>query len=573
MRARRKKTATRKAAAPPLELFTETEETADEARDRELYELRLEAKKARAQRVAACRLDVNEFAQFIGPHLNKGKPWTQYPIHERFHEIAEHNDFAAIMSHPESGKTTQLAIIRTIWELGNNPELRFAIVSYKADSKGTAAKIALVIRELIEKSPQVAEVFPELVPGGKWEEGLFTVRRGSFSKDPSVQVVGAGGTITGSRVDRVILDDALVLANTSTDTEREKFAKWFEGSIIDRLTDGGKILFLCNAWHPKDYVHTRERDPEKVWCVERFPIYEPGTKAITFPEVWTEERLAKMRATMSPLEFARAFLCRARDDGESPFDKKAIEHAFEIGLEYDFVDRVDPAELAVVGGGIFTGVDLAHRKKKGSHLSALSTVMGWPEDGTRQMLWLQSGRWNAEEIALRILEHNERYHPIFIVENNAAQQWIFNIVELTAKRLYLEARARGEDPPPIDLPVMIPFTTGRSKADPVFGVEGVAAEISANRWIFPTHGHCKDEVLELRTDMEFYTRGAHVGDRLMATWFAREGIRKGIKANDRDEELTGGVQIYGADDDNDPDVGVFERLFRSKGGEENRAGA
>ncbi|HHH31866.1 MAG TPA: hypothetical protein ENK57_26450 [Polyangiaceae bacterium] len=524
----------------------------------------------------ACRLDVNEFAQFIGPRLNKGKPWTQYPIHERFHEIAEDNDFAAIMSHPESGKTTQLAIIRTIWELGDDPDLRFAIGSYKADSKGTAAKIALAIRTLIEASPEVAEVFPDLVPGGKWEESLFTVRRGSFSKDPSVQVVGAGGTITGSRVDRVIFDDALVLANTSTDTERDKFSKWFEGSIIDRLADGGKILFLCNAWHPKDYVHTRERDPEKVWRVERFPIYEPGTKAIAFPEVWTEERLAKMRATMSPLEFARAFLCRARDDGESPFDKKAIERAFEIGLEYDFVDRVDPAELAVVGGGIFTGVDLAHRKKKGSHLSALSTVMGWPEDGTRQMLWLQSGRWNAEEIALRILEHNERYHPIFIVENNAAQQWIFNIVELTAKRLYLEARARGEDPPPIDLPIMIPFTTGRSKADPVFGVEGVAAEISANRWIFPTHGHCKDEVLELRTDMEFYTRGAHVGDRLMATWFAREGIRKGIRANDRDEELTGGVQIYWHDDAGDDagaEVGVFERLFRDKGGEENRAGA
>lgn len=570
MKARRKKTAKRPPA--PAELVADLIETDDELDARELLELRLEAKQARAKRVAACRRDVNEFAQFIGPRLNKGKPWTQYPIHERFHEIADEHQFAGIMSHPESGKTTQLTVIRTIWELGNNPDLRFALVSYKADSKGTAAKVALVIRDLIESSPEVAEVFPDLVPGGKWEESLFTVRRGTFSKDPSVQVVGSGGTITGSRVDRVILDDALVAANTNTDTERAKFAKWFEGSILDRLTDGGKILFLCNAWHPKDYVHSVARDDDNDWHVEKYPIYDPVTKAITFPEVWTEARLETYRRQMSPLEFARAFLCRARDDGESPFDKAAITRAFAAGKEYDFVHRIDPAEIAEVGGALFCGVDLAHRKKSGSHLSALSTVMGWPDDGTRQLVWLQSGRWNSEEIALRILDHNERYHPIFIVENNAAQHWILNIVELTAKRIYLEARVRGENPPPIDIPVMIPFTTGRSKVDPVFGVEGVAAEISANKWIFPNSPECKSEVQELRTDMEFYTRNSHVGDRLMATWFAREGLRKGIKANVRDEALAAGVRFYDDDDIAEAEHGVFERLFPDNGSE-NRAGA
>lgn len=523
-RTRKKKTAP---VAPPPDLL---ELTAEET---ELEELQREAKAARKARIKAAREDVNEFAIFIGARLNKGKPWNQEELHEHFQELADDHEFLLLMSHPESGKTTQLTIIRTVHELGNNPDLRFAIVSYKADSKGTGAKIALAIKTLIENSPEVAEVFPELVPGGKWEESIFTVRRPTFSKDPSVQVVGYKGTITGSRIDRVIIDDLLVLANTSTPEERAKFRKWLTGSILERMSEGGRAIFLCNAWHPKDFAHEEEDKKKKsgdsVWHVEKIPVEVEGVFSCSF---WNEERLAKERLKMSPLELARAYYCRARDDGESPFNMDAIGRAFdEFGSEYEFLPSISFHQTQ--GAPVCCGIDLAISQAKKSHRTAFSVGVKWPEDGSRQALWLMSGRLRAEEIADYVVDLNDRYDGIiFVVENNAAQRWIINVIELKIERDYFKAKAEGLDPKPVEMPVIVPFTTGRNKAHPEFGVESLAAEIANDLWVFPDAGptQCIETRERLRTGMEFYTRGGHTADELMSLWFLREGLRRGLSA-------------------------------------------
>lgn len=501
------------------------------ATETELELIQREAKSARRARVLAARDDVNEFAIFIGARLNKGRPWVQEPLHEGFQNLADDHEFLLLMSHPESGKTTQLTIIRTVWELGNNPDLRFALVSFKADSKGTGAKIALAIKTLIEGSPEVAEVFPDLVPGGKWEESIFTVRRPTFSKDPSVQVVGYKGTITGSRIDRVIIDDLLVLANTSNPDERAKFRKWLAGSVLERMSDGARAIFLCNAWHPKDYAHEEEaagRNGQSVWHVAKVPVKKDDVFSCSF---WNEERLEKERLKMTPLELARAFFCRARDDGESPFDGDAIKRAFdEFGADFEFIPSLDMGELN--GAPVCCGIDLAVTMKKKSHRSAFMVGVKWPEDGNRQLIWSMSGRLRAEQIADYVLELDQRYHPIFIVENNAAQRWIVNVIKLKIERDHYRAIAAGLTPTPIEMPVIVEFTTGRNKAHPEFGIESLAAEIANDLWTFPDTGPtaCIETLKRLREAMEFYTRGAHTPDELMALWFLREGLRRGLSA-------------------------------------------
>lgn len=522
--------------------------------DSYLDDLQRDAASARRARVKAARECVNEFAIFIGPRLNRGKPWKQEELHEIFQGLAERHPYLILMSHPESGKTTQIAVIRTVWELGNNPDLRFAFISYTSKSGGTAAKIAVAVKELIERSPEVAEVFPELIPGNKWEESIFTVRRPTMMKDPTVQVVGYKGVITGSRVDRVIADDVIVMANTMTPEERKKFRSWW-ATIIDRLAADGRMIMMCNAWHPNDYVHEewkKTKEGTGIWHVATIPVEKNGVYSCSF---WNAERMAKVKALLTPLQVARLYYCKARDDGESVFDEERVRHTFEvIGVEYDFVHSLRASDIAEWGAYVACGVDLAVTQGKKAHRSSFSVGMQWPEDDSRQIVWQQSGRYRAEQIADIVVDLDRRYNPVFVVENNAAQRWIRDVIELKIERDYYKAKADGGNPEPIAMPNIVGFTTSRNKAHEHFGVESLAAEIFHYRWALPWDTgtpECRASMKRLREAIEFYTRGSHTADELMSMWFLREGLRRGLRAGRPEDEGSDHspqqVRIIGAD--------------------------
>lgn len=525
----------------PSDLFAvETdEEKKERQRRREQEEKASAVKIARKNRAQVCREDVNEFCRFVGRDAETGKKIRQERIHEEFQFLANHCPRLILMSHPESGKTTQLGVWRTLWKLGDNTNLRVVVLS-KTDKNAT--KVTRSIKEYIEKSEELAEVYPDLLPSQPWTDSFFTVRRTVYSKDPTVQALGIDGSPSGSRIDILIIDDALDLENTLSAAERKRVLRRIRGAFLDRLSSDGVVIFLTNAWHPDDAAHIFEKESnrgEADWMVARFPvIYEDGR--LSWPDKWPEERIEKARTDLGPLEFARAHLCKARDEGESPFDKDAVELAVEtpkiegIGLVYSVhVNDLPP------GAAIYTGVDLAVTKKTGSHLTALTTSLLWPEDMSRQLLWCEAGRWSSREIRDRIIDHHHRYGATFIVENNAAQRWIIDIIY------------NQSDLPPEErvLPSIIPFTTGKQKAHPQFGVEGLSTEIASGHWMFPTTG--PDEpvknVIELIGEMLYYTRGAHTGDRLMSLWFSREGCRRGAFAGRPEKEGQGEHPQAGGD--------------------------
>jgi hypothetical protein len=73
-----------------------------------------------------------------------------------------------------------------------------------------------------------------------------------------------------------------------------------------------------------------------------------------------------------------------------------------------------------------------------------------------------------------------------------------------------------------------PFTTGRNKVHPEFGVESLAAEMAAGKWVIPNRdGRMHAEVDALVNEMLYYDPRSHTGDRLMAMWFSREAARQG----------------------------------------------
>jgi hypothetical protein len=452
--------------------------------------------------ISAARWDINAFVTAVMRDEKTGLPLDQAPVHEAWHDLADENPRLLIWSAIEHGKTTQLSVARTLFLLGQSPSTRIAIVSNTARA---AEKILKSIKRYIETSAELHAVFPDLRPStDQWTQYAITVRRPTLAKDPSVQTLGLHGNIIGSRVDYLIVDDFLDVENTAHAKAREDGFKWLQAAVFTRLTAGAPVIVVGNAFHPDDALHRLARMPG--WKAFRYPVVDE-TGAPRWPEQWPMSRIQEVRQTLGPLEFARACMCQARSDDEARFKKEWLDFCLERGkgktLCYG-MDKLPP------GYKTYTGVDLAVQQKDASDSTCLFTIAAAP-NGDREVLNIETGKWSGPEIVSRIIDTHRRYLSICIVENNAAQDFIVQF-------------ARGQFAVPIR-----PFTTGRNKAHPEFGVESIAAEMAGKKWVIPSHGGnpAHPELFQWVQEMLFYQPSSHTGDRLMASWFAREGVRLG----------------------------------------------
>jgi hypothetical protein len=447
---------------------------------------------------AKAREDFNVFAELVMMDDETGEPIKQAPIHKRWAELCEQYDRLLIWSHINSGKTTQLSILRTVWELGRDPTLRIVILSNTA---AIAIKIVRSIQGLIEKNDEVKKVFPGLQPdpAGPWNNTELKVLRPNHSKDPSVRAVGVHGSLTSARVDRLIVDDILDPENTGSEAQRKKVLNWYKAVAVGRQSKRMKILVVGTAYHPKDLLHELSR--QRRWKWFRFPVIKDGQ--VAWPESWPPERIESLREELGPAEFARQMLCFARDDDESRFKQSWIDEALRKGQHMTLKHRLEDVPE---GCYTFTGVDIGVGRKKRNDLTAFFTYLE-DKKGHRTLLWLEAGKYTGPEIVSMIFDHHERYHSRIAVENNAAQDFILQFM-----------------PKNHNVPVM-PHTTGRQKRDPRLGVEGLAIELSNGRWTIP-NARKEPEIEAWVTEMLFYNPIAHTGDRLMASYFARELGRK-----------------------------------------------
>lgn len=450
--------------------------------------------------IEAARWDIDAFVTAVMRDERTGLPLDQAPVHITWHQLAEDHDRLLIWSAIEHGKTTQMTVARALFDLGRDPTLRFAIVSNTARQ---AEKVLTSIKRYIETSQELHAIFPELRPSkSNWTSHSITVQRNTSSKDPSIQCMGIHGNILGSRIDRLIADDLLDTENTRTARGREDCFLWFQANCLGRLTIDGRVLVVGTAFHPDDALHRLARMPG--FKAFRYPVVnDEGFPR--WPERWPAERIARVKETLGPLEFARQLLCVARSDDEARFKKEWIDWCLARGAGKQLcygMDKLPP------GFKTYTGVDLAVQQKDASDLTCLFTIAVHP-DGTREVLNIESGKWAGPDIVSRIIDTHRRYMSVCIVENNAAQDFIIQF-------------ARGQFAVPIK-----PFTTGRNKAHPEFGIESIAAEMAGKKWVIPSLGGAPThtEVFNWVQEMLFYQPSNHTGDRLMACWFAREGAR------------------------------------------------
>lgn len=461
-------------------------------------ELMRRAAAARAARIQLARQDSLEFNSLVLKDEQTGNGITQAPVHEKMHRLIKAHDRLALWSHIESGKSSSITVGHTLWTLGRDPNKRVVIVSNTA---GQASKLVRTIARYIEQSAELKQVFPKLEKDEPWTSTQLFVKRTTKAKDPSVQATGVRGNIVGSRVDLLILDDVLDFENTRTEQAREELMEWFNASLGGRLTADARVIAVGTAWHPDDLMHRLSKGP--TWHSARFPVLDEAG-AITWPERWPLSRIMRRQEELGPVEYARQLMCVARDDSTARFQKAWIDVALKRGngKEMAFALNGVPA-----GCKIYTGVDLAVQQTKKSDLTVLSTLLIHP-NGDREVLNIESGRLSGPQIIEKIVNVHRRFQSIIIVENNASQDFI---------RQFLTVGS--------GIPVK-PFTTGRNKVNPEFGVESIAAEMAAGKWIIPNKdGVMEPDIQAFVNGMLYYDPNAHTSDHLMATWIAREASR------------------------------------------------
>ena len=474
--------------------------------------------------IALCRKDVDAFCEFVLRDEETGKPVEQVPMHTEMQRAYDTDKFLIVLGHPESGKTQQLVVGRTLFELGCDPTERHVFLNNGQDG---AKKNLGAVKKYIERSEELRAVFPKLRPSSTlWREDAIVVEGAGFSKDPTIYCLGFHGNITGSRIDRAKVDDLLDYENTRSEPARRDTESWFKRTFLTRLTRKSTLAFLTNAWHEDDLAHGLEDDG---WKILRYPVLNSAGQS-TWPERWSLARIAEWRRRLGELEFARMFLCEPRDPGAMSFRPEWLRTALRRGMGYGFVDSiVEPPEGALIVSGSDLG---ASRKMTGGATTIFTLCVHG--SGLRQLVAARSGRWSGGDVIRNLADAGERFGGVIVVEDNGIQR---HIVELA-----------NEEGFAVPVPVL-PFYTGRNKYDVTLGVDAMAAEFEAGRWMLPSGRKGKDvpeEVRRLLGEARSYSPGSHPGDRLMAVWFARTWALRRLRAMQQGARR-GGVHaaVYG----------------------------
>ena len=189
---------------------------------------------------------------------------------------------------PEHGKSTVITVNYALYRICMNPNIKIIIVS-KTQERAKEYLYSIKQRLSNERWAKLQAVY---APSGGWKEDSDMWRsdriylsRDSSEKDPTVQALGIGGQITGSRADLIILDDVVTTSNAH---EWGKQLNWIQKDVVTRLGDTGTLLVVGTRIAPNDLY--RELRNDEHWVGGQTPFtYLSMPAVLEFdddPEKW-----------------------------------------------------------------------------------------------------------------------------------------------------------------------------------------------------------------------------------------------------------------------------------------------
>src|SRR6516164_2752858 len=289
-------------------------------------------------RVRKARQDPAEFAEFAFAD-ESGKRMRLAGIHRELQAFLSDGSRALVELPRDHGKTVQV-LIRIVWELGRNPNLRVLLTS---GSAALAAQRGRFLRDAIADNPRVRLVFPHLLPHKPWRLSSFRIRRPGNSVSPTVVVLGINGSATGARADLLVCDDVVDVKSLRSETIREKTKQVFRENLVNLLEPGGRAWLLFTPWHAADLNAELKSSPAYAHFRRAVGDVGDDLKPI-WPEKWPRERLAERRAEIGESSFARGFRLRTLAEDDCLIKPQWVQHWEDDGANDECVIlAVDPA--------------------------------------------------------------------------------------------------------------------------------------------------------------------------------------------------------------------------------------
>jgi len=438
------------------------------------------------------RSDPNAFVEYI---LGK----KQIPMHHHWQELASEFKRLVILAPRSHGKTTQIAVLRVLWELGRNPDIRIKIA---CATEKRARDVVLEIAKYIERSSALREVFPHLrIPKDyPWTQAKIYVNRDTILKDASVEACGILSGPTGSRADLIIFDDICDYKNSILEPGKRELVKdAFFGNWLDILdSQESRIIYIGTRWHEEDCTSVVLKTPGfkhvEYSIDEHFnPLWE---------EKFPKKALMDKYRERGAFYFNRAYRNQPSPSEEKIFPLNLLHSCVGEKLSDDFLKSCD----------FYTGIDLAIGRSPSAHFTCIFTI-AVDDKKIRYPVEIKRLKVSSPETARAIVDTYSRFQPkLILVENNQYQQALIDWME--------------------DLNLGLPlgsYFTGAQKMSLDFGIPSLASEFQNKQWVIPLgevhEMGCRCWYCLWFDELYKFPNGSST-DLVMASWLAREAARK-----------------------------------------------
>lgn len=216
-------------------------------------------------------------------------------------------------------------------------------------------------------------------------------------------------SVTGSRGDRVLIDDPHSIEGALSDNKRETAVRVFEETIPTRVNDPelSAIVVIMQRIHERDvsaiaiehgYEHLMlpmEFEPERK-CYTSIGFEDPRTEPgeLLFPQRFPKEVVERDKRTMGSMAVAGQFQQRPAPRGGGMFKTDMIEvgEAPKIVRAVRYWDKAGTQGGGAYTAGVLMGVD------KYGHYWVLDVVRGQWSSGARERIIRQTAEMDGESV-------------------------------------------------------------------------------------------------------------------------------------------------------------------------------
>lgn len=532
--------------------------------DPEFRDLIDRALQAKIEKAEGNRAEIPDFPEFCERYLNT----KLFRHHLQWYDLLEgreprelhpaqryergDDDQIVVNTPPEHAKSTTLTVNYVVWRIVQDPNVRILLISKTQDM---AKKFLLSIKERLAESETYLDLQQAFGPPGGFAEGaaswtadrIYVAGRTAGEKDPTVQAVGIGGHIYGSRCDLAIMDDCV------DHTNHQQFAQqidWIQNQVGSRVADaGGRMLLIGTRMNTVDLyseilkaeyyaegvspwtyltqpaVLEYAEDPERwvtLWPrTNRPPVTVAARKLVEQDEdglwpMWTGPALARKRRKMSPRNWSMVYQQEQVAD-DATFKQADVQGCVDRARQPGVMRAGLPQhrQWGMEGLTVVAGLDPA-----AVGCTAMVVVGLDRQTGVRWLLDVVNRRsMPPHEMRAEMRQLTRRYQiREWRVEKNAYQQSI--VQDRLIRRMLGESGC-----------LIKPHHTSSNKWDPDFGVasmatlfEGWADGSNLIRLPAQRHSEAVRALVEQLCAWHPETKG--LTDTVMALWFAEIRCRE-----------------------------------------------